>query len=195
MKTSRHAARRRELCVGITGHRPNRMPERHWERIKGDLSEAMAEIEAAYPARQITLLSGVAEGADRLAAFVALGRSWRLHSILAFHRTRFEEDFPTPFATGEFRALLEASDQVIEPKQGAHQHTRTEEAYHAVGQQLLERSAVLIAVWDGQRSRGKGGTVDVLEEARDKGIPVKWVHASKTQPVKHLQPRNAPAND
>jgi hypothetical protein len=187
---ARRAARSGKVYVGVTGHRPNRMPERHWDRIRQDLAGAMADIEAAYPGRQITLLSGVAEGADRLAAFVALGRGWKLQSILAFHRARFEADFPAAFAVGEFRALLKASDRVSEPKHDAHRRKPAEEAYHAVGQRLLERSDVLIAVWDGQRSRGRGGTVDVLEEALDKGIPVIWVHARKAQPVQHLQPRD-----
>jgi hypothetical protein len=188
--TAKRGARSGQVYVGITGHRPNRMPERHWDRVKRDLAAAMADIEAAYPGRQITLLSGIAEGADRLAAFVALGRGWKLHSILAFHRARFEEDFPTAFARGEFRALLEASDRVYEPTRDAHLKQPAEEGYHAVGQRLLELLEVLIAVWDGRSSRGKGGTVDVLEEARDKGKPVVWVHATKSQPVRNLQPRD-----
>lgn len=191
----RRAARSGNVYVGVTGHRPNRMPERHWDRIKQDLADAMADIEAAHPGRQITLLSGVAEGADRLAAFVALGRGWKLQSILAFHRARFEDDFPTAFSVGEFRALLKASDRVSEPKRDAHLPKPAEDAYHAVGQRLLELSDVLIAVWDGQRSRGKGGTVAVMEEARDEGIPVIWVHARKALSVKRLQPRHTISSD
>src|SRR5262245_36626546 len=96
--------RDRPLRVGVTGHRPNRLPEQEWDRIKNDLAEGMHDIEVAYPAHRVVLLSGLAEGADRLAAFVALGRGWRLRAILAFHRARFEEDFPSMFAVGEFRA-------------------------------------------------------------------------------------------
>jgi hypothetical protein len=167
------------------------MPGRQWDRVKNDLAAVMADIEAAHPGRQITLLSGIAEGADRLAAFVALGRGWKLQSILAFSRARFQEDFPTSFAVGEFRALLKASEKVIEPMPAAHKHRLPEAAYHAVGQHLLELCDTLIAVWDGQPSRGKGGTVDVVDAALDKGIPVIWIHASKARPVKRLQPRQA----
>jgi hypothetical protein len=178
--------RDRPLCVGVTGHRPNRVPEQQWDRIKNDLAEAMHDIEAAHPARRVVLLSGLAEGADRLAAFVALGRGWRLRAILAFHRARFEEDFPGMFAVGEFRALLKASEKVEEPKKGAHLGRAPEEGYHAVGQRLLALSHVLLAVWDGEGSRGRGGTVDVVEEARVRGIPVIWVHASKPQKPRWL---------
>jgi len=177
------------LCVGVTGHRPNRMPERNWARIKRDLAKVMAEIEAGRRGRRTLLLSGLAEGADRLAAGVALGLGWPLRAILAFHRTRFEDDFPEPFAIGEFRALLAASDVVEEPKKGAHVRKPPEDGYDAVGRRLLDLSNVLIAVWDGEGSRGKGGTVDVIEQARARGIPVVWVHARKA-----LAPRWLPAS-
>jgi hypothetical protein len=162
------------------------MPQGQWDRIKDDLAAVMDEIEATHCARRVVLLSGLAEGADRLAAFAALGRGWRLRAILAFHRSRFEEDFPAPFAIGEFRALLQASDEVEEPRKGAHHGRPPEEGYHAVGQSLLALSDVLIAIWDGEGSRGKGGTVEVIEAARERGIPVVWVHASKAQDPKWL---------
>ena len=189
--TPKTRAHDRRLRVGVTGHRPNRMPEAQWERNKSDLAEAMAKIEEMHRGRGRILLSGLAEGADRMAAFVALGRGWRLGAILAFHRTRFEEDFPNPFAIGEFRALLAASDTVEEPGRSAHRGKPPEDGYHAVGQRLLEQSHVLIAVWDGEGSRGKGGTVDVMEEARARGIPVVWVHASKPQRPRWLAPYKA----
>ncbi len=173
--------RDKAFCVGVTGHRPNRLPERQWDRIKKELGEVLAELEAAHPRRRLVLLSGLAEGADRLAALIALGRGWSLRAVLAFHRTRFEQDFPTAFAIGEFRALLQAAKKIDEPKKSAHRGLPPEEGYHAVGQALLARSDVLIAVWDGERSRGKGGTVNVIEAARAKGIPVIWIHASKAQ--------------
>lgn len=177
------------LFVGVTGHRPNRMPARQWGRIKRELSQVMGELESGHPGRPPVLLSGLAEGADRLAAFVALGRGWSLRAVLAFHRTRFEKDFPTPFAIGEFRALLEAADKIDEPKKSADRGQPPEDGYHAVGQTLLACSDVLIAVWDGQGSQGRGGTVDVIEAARAKGIAVIWIHASKSQKPKWLAAR------
>jgi hypothetical protein len=164
------------------------MPQDQRDRIKDDVATAMDRIEASRRARRVVFLSGLAEGADRLAAFAALGRGWRLRAILAFHRSRFEEDFPAPFAIGEFRALLGASQDVEEPRKGAHRGRPPEEGYHAVGQRLLALSDVLIAIWDGESSGGKGGTVEVIEEARGRGIPVVWVHASKAREPQWLAP-------
>ena len=193
MTIKRPAKTTKTLCVGVTGHRPNRMPESQWDRIKRDLATVMAEVEAIHVNRRFVLLSGIAEGADRLAAFAALGRGWSLRSILAFHRTRFEADFPEPFAIGEFRALLAASEAVEEPRKGA-QVRRPEDGYDAVARKLIASSDVLIAVWDGEGSRGKGGTVDVIEQAHAKGIPVIWVHARKTQPPRRLRAPDAASN-
>jgi len=181
-----HGRRRtRVVRVAVTGHRPNRMPEAQWRRIKADLDRVMAEIEAQNPAARAVLLSGLAEGADRLAAFVALGRGWDLHAVLAFDRTRFEQDFPDAFLVGEFRALCKAATTVEEPKATARKRP-PEHGYHRVGQRLLALSDVLIAVWDGEGSRGKGGTVEVIEDARARNIPVIWVHAKKPRPPQHL---------
>ena len=35
-----------------------------------------------------------------------------------------------------------------------------------------DRSSVLVAVWDGQPSRGLGGTADVVAYARQRSVPV-----------------------
>jgi hypothetical protein len=134
------------------------------------------------------LVPGLAEGADRLAAFVALGRGWKLHAVLAFHRKRFEEDFCGPHSVGEFRALLRSAYQITEPGPRWHLERSPEEGYDAMGAAMLNVSQELIAVWNGQGSRGKGGTVEVIEAAQDRGIPVVWVHATKSVPPKALTP-------
>jgi hypothetical protein len=174
-------ARKRRLYVGVTGHRPNRMPEREWRRIRQDLSQVMAEIETANAGRQPVLVSGLAEGADRLAAFVALGRGWALRAVLPFESSRFEADFADPHSIGEFRSLVKSSDKVEIADASARSERPAEEAYDAVGQRLLKLCDVLIAVWDGGISRGRGGAVDVIERARRKRVPVIWVHAKQPQ--------------
>jgi len=82
--------------------------------------------------------------------------------------------------------ILRRLERSGEPRKGAHRGRPPEEGYHAVGQSLLALSDVLIAIWDGEGSRGKGGTVEVIEAARERGIPVVWVHASKAQDPKWL---------
>jgi hypothetical protein len=53
------------------------------------------------------------------------------------------------------------------------EHTEsTEEAHMDAGKVVVDRSSVLLAVWDGQPSRGLGGTADVVAYARQRGVPV-----------------------
>ena len=185
--TRRSLTRAKVFRVGVTGHRLNRLPQQHHDRIRRQLSQSMARIEKTTGG-QTALLSGLAEGADRLAAFVALGRAWSLHAILAFHRSRFEEDFADTYSVGEFRALLAASTEVDEPNAKWHRGKTAEDGYDAVGNKLVERCDLIIAVWDGEASRGRGGTVEVIEQARANGVAVVWIHASSSQSPRRLVP-------
>ena len=49
---------------------------------------------------------------------------------------------------------------------------------------MLSRADRLFAVWDGKPARGYGGTADVVDEARKRGIPVTiiWPEGASTQP-------------
>jgi len=179
------------FVVGVTGHRPNRIPDAQWTRLKAQVNDVMAGIEGEQAGRRCVLVSGLAEGADRLAAFVALGRGWALHTVLAFHRARFEQDFPEPFALGEFRALLAAADRVTEPRRNWHKGRPADDGYHTAGDAILKRSDLLIVVWDGEGSRGRGGTIEVMDSARDQGLPIVWVHATKASPPQPLTPKRS----
>src|SRR5437763_792596 len=50
------------------------------------------------------------------------------------------------------------------------------EAYEQAGQYVVERCDVLIALWDGQPPRGKGGTAEIVEWARERRVPLLWIH-------------------
>jgi hypothetical protein len=55
----------------------------------------------------------------------------------------------------------------------ALEHTESTEAAHMeAGKVVVDRSSVLVAVWDGQPARGLGGTADVVAYARERGVPV-----------------------
>jgi hypothetical protein len=169
------------------------MPESEWPRIRTALAAVMTEIARGHPRGRCRLISGLAEGADRLAAFVALGLGWSVDAILAFHRSRFEEDFPQASAVGEFRALLAAAATVTEPARRWHMGRPPEDGYDAMGATMLERCQILIAIWDGRGSRGKGGTIEVIDAARRRGVAVHWIHATQARRPRKLAPRRRPS--
>jgi len=51
----------------------------------------------------------------------------------------------------------------------------SEEAYLAAGCRVVDMSDVLLAVWDGQPARGKGGTGNIVEYARSRATRVEIV--------------------
>src|SRR3990170_7832596 len=53
------------------------------------------------------------------------------------------------------------------------------DAYLAAGLAMLDGCDLLLAVWDGEPSRGRGGTADLVREARERGIPVRVVTAGR----------------
>lgn len=48
----------------------------------------------------------------------------------------------------------------------------TSEAHMAASLAMLETAGHLLAVWDGQPPRGPGGTDDVVDAAKERGVPV-----------------------
>ena len=103
------------LRVGITGHRPNKLPKADLPRIERQLRDAFAAIEAAvakaYDANKavyasvpaadppattkpyrIRLISGFAEGADQIAV-AACPADWIVEAILPFPKDEYLKDF------------------------------------------------------------------------------------------------------
>lgn len=59
-------------------------------------------VRGAPSADRFALLSGLAQGADRLAAKAALERGWRLQTALPFFAPALHPGFPEPAALAEF---------------------------------------------------------------------------------------------
>ena len=79
------------LVVAVTGHRdllPAELPA-----IRGRVRALILELRDAYPDRAITLMSALAEGADRLAAEEALDIGIPLVAVLPMPREYYEQAF------------------------------------------------------------------------------------------------------
>jgi hypothetical protein len=117
----------------------------------------------------LTLLSGLAEGTDRLAADGALHEpGWRLHAVAPFDLARYEQDFAAPESLQEFRHLWHAAHArtVLDGPGGEF------DAYVPLARVLVDFADVLVVVWNGQRSRGPGGTAGSVDEARRADMPI-----------------------
>jgi len=163
------------LKIGISGQRV--LVES--ERVASGIEEALRHIESSYPGRPLELISALAEGADRLALGPALSRPGaRLVAVLPLEKYDYLSDFGSSESKDEFLRLLAGADEVVALPARAER----EEAYEAGGDFICDQAEVLLAVWDGQDGQGPGGTATVVARARERGLPVAWVHAGNRKP-------------
>lgn len=168
--------------LGVTGRRV--IPEGEGARIGTEMAALLTAIEATAgllpPDRRpaLRLLSPLAEGADRIAARVALARGWRLDLLLPFPAAEYARDFAAaPGSLEEFHALLRrAVDSGGTCRELPGRREDATGAYAAVGRATAEASDLLLAVLDEAPSRGPGGTRDTVRAALARGVPTWWVH-------------------
>ncbi len=151
----------------------------------------------------ISLASALAEGADRIAANAAVAhRDYILDVPLPFLKEEYEKDFRPQKERGgrpvneteeekrsrksieEFRRLTDpgVARSVLElpgTRKNADDPNDAEaaRAYEAAGLTILGQSDILLTIWDGGISRGRGGTPEMLNAAARLGMPIIHVDA------------------
>lgn len=161
--------------VGVTGHRV--LTET--EKVRDGIENALRRIAAAYPTRRIRIESSLAEGADRLAASIALADFGAdLVAVLPLPAADYMTDFQQESSRREFENLLRLASEVVELPPAK---TR-DEAYERAGAFIVGRCDVLLAVWDGAPELGRGGTAAGVRRARAKRLPIAWVKAGNRIP-------------
>jgi hypothetical protein len=172
------------LRVGITGHRAEQLDDmaetaamdiaRALAVLRGAvlrLAEAEKELFADEPPL-LRCLSALASGSDQLAARAALELDYRLSAPLPFVRNDYFQDFTNADEEAAFDYLIARCDAVFELDGSRAEET---EAYEAAGLTVLRQSDVLLAVWDGEPARGRGGTAEIVRTALESAIPVIWI--------------------
>jgi hypothetical protein len=56
-------------------------------------------------------------------------------------------------------------------------------AYEAVGAEMIDRSDIVFAIWDGEEASGRGGTANVVAQARRRQRPVLWLPTAARSPA------------
>jgi len=128
-----------------------------------------------------SVISPLAEGADRLVADVVLKHGGTLEALLPLPIEEYEKDFTTPESNHEFRELLAESHRVTVTDCGVplDDPNYRQKSYLRVGQETVARCDILIALWDGEPSRGIGGTADIVALALKQKKPVFIVSTSQ----------------
>jgi hypothetical protein len=155
------------LRIGVTGHRVlgdvaavRTRVDRVLDRLLGDSTAAVA-------------ISPLADGADRLVARAVLDRpGGALEVLLPLPVADYLDDFAAPSSRADFLALIDLARSVaVVP--GAEEARAA--AYERVGQAVVEGCDVLLALWDGAPSGGRGGTAEIVHYARRRGVSVEVI--------------------
>jgi hypothetical protein len=174
--------------VGFVGHRWSgdsdidlQFLERRVEAVIEEIETAARSLSTAPQSNdsiEFRLITGLAEGADQLVSDRALQKGWQIQALLPFAVEEVVEDFTHAEAQGRFESLIQQADGVVRFNYAREPHTA--QGHRAVGEYLLRSSDLLVAVWDGQPSRGVGGTAWSLERAAELGIPLVCIRIDRT---------------
>lgn len=156
------------LVVGITGHRDLR--EADLTVLEERVRSVLRMLQSRYPSTPLLMLSALAEGADRLAARVALEVGARLIVPLPMPRTVYETDFEAPGSLEAFAALLARAELSFElPLVEGNDQERIRNSGEARDRQytqldiyIAEHSQILIALWDGVVAGRPAGTAQTV---------------------------------
>lgn len=155
------------MRVGVSGHRLLADPS----AVAAAVDQALDRVGAGH---DLVAVSSLAEGADRIVAARVLARGGRLEVVLPLPADDYATDFADAGSRDEFAALVAVADRVsVVPPDPAD--PSREAAYARAGSAVLDACDVLLALWDGAPAHGRGGTAEVVAEARDAGRRVEVI--------------------
>lgn len=179
------------LRIGVTGHRDLCADD---AALTDAVAEALARIDSRRRAGTsatpvgLAVVSALAEGADRIVARLAMLRGASLEVVLPMPPSDYLTDFKLVSSRDEFGALLAQATMVRELAWTGDR----DEAYERAGRVIVDRSDVVVALWDGQAARGRGGTAEIVSYAQQQGVPVLRVCIEHSRPS---VPSSPPAPD
>ena len=174
------------IRVGVTGHR-DVGPDGRLAGVPSQVRRLVPESDATRVL--LGAVSELAEGADRLVVEAlfegehARGDDARLDVVLPFERQLYVElqDF-SDASTAEFDSWMSRATSVVELN-GSPKPAAQDASYEAASRYLVNRCDVLVALWRGRPSGGRGGTAETLLYAATLGKPCIWIPAEPGLPA------------
>ncbi|MBR1978761.1 MAG: hypothetical protein IJ985_04590 [Akkermansia sp.] len=187
------------INVGVTGHR-NIAPE-HQTIVQRNIKEVLClvheeaeTLHQKYPhffdsvgaqkEFQYRLITSLAEGADCLAAQVALSEGYSLQCPIPFRKSQYESTFEGgEVAVQHFRHLLGQADSVMyldfEEQDSSY-------AYKDASRIMLAHSDIVLAIWDGTPSKYIAGTYATIKEAEQAHVPLIIINPEHPEDVVYV---------
>jgi hypothetical protein len=141
------------MRIGITGHQNLTSAERDWLKVELAIEIKKMKIEEAY--------SCLAIGADQLFA-----------SIIFENKIPFVAIIPCKYYEQTFdQKHIELYNSFVKQANNVIQldfDIPSEEAFYEAGKTVVNKSDVVIAIWNNLPAKGLGGTADIVEYAKIK---------------------------
>ncbi len=148
--------------IAITGHRDLDPPTAL--KVDAAIRDLLRQADGR-DGRTVVGISCLAAGADQIFARAVLDLGGRLEVIIpsAGYAATLGGAAKTTFEELKARATRISALDHPSPGPGP---------YLDAGLRMLEHADRLVAVWDGRRAAGRGGTAEIVEHARRREIPV-----------------------
>jgi len=162
-----------KLYVGVSGHRD--LKEAKNEEYKNQVINILEKLMKENPEKEVIVISPLADGADRLVVYAAKELGLRYEVLLPMPIALYEMDFDD-VSFDEFMTLFyEArSSDVIDLCENCTEETIADygsdrdKQYLKVGQEVVDKSDVMLFLWDKKEGKGLGGTADIVSYAKQK---------------------------
>jgi len=150
--------------LGIVGHRyfSNTTSSFVAEQCSAILKRVRAEH------RAVVAVSAIAEGADTLFAEAALDLGVPLEIVRPF------DDYIGDFTSRSSRRRYQRLKQAARKESKLDHAGRSDRAYQAAMDWVIEQSDLVVVVWNGKAAKGSGGTGNAVERVVSQNRP--WVH-------------------
>ena len=168
------------FVISVTGHRD--LVVEDIPLVKEMVKAKLTELIEKFPTTPIVLLTGLAEGADRLVAHLALDLSIGIIAVLPMATAEYEKDFESSESIKEFRLLCGKSIRTITLSDAPWMTEgdwkipgdARNDRYANLGLFLAIHAEDMICLSNNKPNKKTGGTNDVISFKRD-GLPAKYL--------------------
>lgn len=162
------------IYIGVSGHRD--IKKINHDIYKEKITVFLLELIKKNIGKEIVILSSLSDGADRLIIQSAIDLKLEYQVILPMALSLYQNDFDKA-SLEELKFLIQNAKNIptVVPlcdgcteKNIAENGVSRNRQYLRVGQEIVERSDIMVFLWDQKVSHGLGGTADIVTYARKK---------------------------
>jgi hypothetical protein len=154
------------LVISVVGHRD--LADQ--DRVRAAISAFLGDLDDKYRYTDLLVITGMAEGADCLAAEAAIEKGIKYFAVLPFEEEAYLSTFRSAESANRARELIGKTTKIVLPAHpkncGAdfyHDEAAQKLQYEALAAFLVEASQILLAIYDLKPTGLQGGTSDAID--------------------------------